>query len=478
MEDERIHELSTITEVDTPITSRLNTTDIINGADQTTILNKSQNGMNESQCKALLQMLYNRFPEFHDYVRSTSNIAQASETTTTSEKLENILSAEGNNMSEFNYKSYHQSDQPELPNASSNLTYKQFPTHSEYAKDSVNLLDSQSIDQIQVSENDEGKNTNSSSLPDIVSELRNRNLKYSFEFETENQNSANKPTQDDTASTVEKIGSGSLSDTLENELRAMGINWAGSMIRKTKQAEKLSASTSNASSASEKSSHATQRSSNKQQSPQKPPRTSKSPRKSDRPTDSFIDANISLNCGNSSQATATSAGDGKPVNLKDFLARELMKHSSASSSSDSSLASIFLKSFLGNTSSHNSALNPTTPMTRGNDKHRTSTPVNVDTSSSLSLKKPSPQLEHQSFGVSPDDTQYNGIDLTNKLFSGESHLSSVHVHSSESDEIDLQRARSSNERQKHKEFEDIITPAAMRLNLAGPSSSSTSTTSN
>lgn len=465
--------------MDTPVTSRLNATDMMNGADQTTILNKSQNGMNESQCKALLQMLYNRFPEFHEYVRSTSNIAQASETTTTSDKLENILSGEGN-MSAFNYQSFHPAEQPELVNIS-NFNYKRFPPHSEYAKNSTNLLDSQSIDQMQMSENDDGHNTNSSSLPDIVSELRSRNLKHSFDMEQDNHECENKivnNVQNNTASTIEKQGSGSISDTLEKELQAMGINWASSMIRKSKQAEQLSVSTSNGSSASETSSHATQRSTKKAQSPQKPPCTSKSLRKSSRPSESFLDIDLTSN-SNSAQATGTSEKcDGKPVNLKDFLARELMKHSSASSSSDSSLASIFLKSFLGNSSSHQSALNPTTPIVRANDKHRTSTPVNVELNSgtrSISLKKPSPELDYHSFGFSPDDTQFNGNDLTNKLFSGESHLSSVHVHSSESDEIDLHIRKPKSEQEKHKEFEQNILPAAMRLNLAGPSSSSTTT---
>lgn len=479
MEDEHPHELSTITEVDTPVTSRLNTTEMANAVDQSTIANRTQEGMNDSQCKALLQMLYNRFPDFHEYIRSISNIAQASETTATSEKLGHLMSADGH-LSALNYQSFHPSHNPENLSLPTSFTYGRFPSHSEYARDATGLLDSQSIEQLQVSEKEEDPNTNSSSLPDIVSELRSRNLKHSFEIESDDEHSLNKDpktvTDVQAASTVEKLGSGSLSDTLEKQLQEMGINWASSMIKKSKQVEKLSASTSTTSSASENSSHLMQRSAKKAHSPQKPPRASKSPRKSTRTNDSSVDINFST-----TQATVISqACEGNPVNLKDFLARELMKHSSTSSSSDSSLASIFLKSFLGHSSSHHSAAVPPTPLTRTSDKHRTSTPVNVESGNgtrSVSLKKPSPLLEYQSLGISPDDTQ-NANDLTNKLFSGESHLSSVHINSSDSDGIDTHQAKARSEQQKHADFEQHIAPAALRLNLAGPSSSSTTTTSN
>lgn len=469
MEDENAHELSTITEVDTPATSRLNATADFTTAEQT-IVPTNGDAMNETQSMTILHLLYKQFPDFHEYLRSISNIAQASETTDPSVNVDKLLNIESA-LSALNYQSFHKGQTHQETQVSSsstlNLAYQKFPSHAEYAREVSGLLDSQSIDQMQTSE------SSSSSLPDILMELKARNLKHSFELvpvDDSNINDIEKICQKiPSASTVEKQGSGSLSDSLVKDLRDMGISWASSMIKKSKQAKQLSLSSTSTSSVSESAIN-----SNHHGSKKLSPLRKKSPRKSS--GSSFIEMKAS-STDNVNQTNI--AGDGKPVNLKDFLARELMKHSSTSSSDDSSLASIFLKSFLGHSPSIHSVTLPAlnTPTgSRNADKQRTSTPVHGETSSedrrSNGFKKLSPRFDSPSFIPTVDDTQSNAMNLTGKMFSGESHLSSVHIGSESSSSNDKTPTDFNYQQRK---IEDLTMPKAMHLQVPGTISSSITT---
>lgn len=83
-----------------------------------------------------------------------------------------------------------------------------------------------------------------------------------------------------------------------------------------------------------------------------------------------------------------------------------------------------------------------------------------------------------------EDARAQSGDLTGKLFSGESHLSSVRNLSSDNDMSDVgsrgsrslsrERETSIEEEQKHRQFEALIVPATLQLNMAGRKSNSSS----
>lgn len=108
--------------------------------------------------------------------------------------------------------------------------------------------------------------------------------------------------------------------------------------------------------------------------------------------------------------------NGRPLNLRDFLKRELLKHpnfstsSSTSSSIDDSLRSQFLHSLIGSlTPRTNAATSKSGQHTL--DRQKTSTPVPGHSSQTRSTP---------GSGENPLNT------TSSQLFSGESHISSVH----------------------------------------------------
>ncbi|XP_031625721.1 titin homolog isoform X2 [Contarinia nasturtii] len=383
MEDELPHELSTITEIDTPQTSRLNATDATN-------LNETKNNsIKLTQADEASKLIYKAFPQLKDYIKlnpNTSQVSMASANDTdltmagtsaiANEHVEKLLEPFGSQVNELKYKTYD-GDRPDVNNSRQledselRMSYSKFPTHSEYAKSVPGLLDSQSLDKVDLSDD----NSNSS-LPDIVNELKSRKI-LDRSFEEAKGNYGN---LDDllvvgnpraiSLLTTESTVSDTLSEELEHELNSMGLAWVSTELKKSK---KVSTSQSSDSSNHGERLH---RSSNKQQSPSKLKAVQKM-NHSKATNDSFVDKNlVATNSGTVEGTITTQKSESdqlaKSINLKDFLARQLMKHSSmSSSSSDSSLASIFLKSFL----LQSDVKSPDTPQNRGKDKHRTSTPV-------------------------------------------------------------------------------------------------------
>lgn len=106
--------------------------------------------------------------------------------------------------------------------------------------------------------------------------------------------------------------------------------------------------------------------------------------------------------------------NGRPLNLRDFLTRELLKHanisaSTSTSSSDESLRSHFLHSIIGSlTPRTNGAASKSGALTL--ERQKTSTPVPMHSTQTHS------------------STSSNSNTSSVQLFSGESRLSSVHYH--------------------------------------------------
>lgn len=449
MDDDIPHELSTITEVDTPATSRLNATDLTVGNESTTA---NTDAMKRTQEQEVLKFVYKHFPNFKEYAKTNLSLSQLSTTidnnsvdvTATAslilgEKLHKLLEINESQKDAFKYRAEGDKTKFELSNPST-LNYRKFPTHSQYANSVSGLLDSQSIDQVELS--DASDHSNCSSLPDIVNELKNRNiLENSFKMISDEEESLEDLLKIGVTKQSKPIAEQSTKNTdtdtaLERDLNSMGMSWATVMLKKSREANSTSSSSSDSLSRRSTVHRSSYKSLNKskQQS-----------------------INLSQNQTNDS---ADFDSNAKPINLKEFLARELLKHSSMSSSSDSSLASIFLKSFLGvSTSSTNqSEQNNCAGIA---DKHRTSTPVNFKSTESSdsknNTKRDSTLNVNNKKQSKPIQLIAHSTGHDSKLFSDESHLSSVRLSSP---------GNSSDEQKKHAEFNGQMIPASMKLHLA------------
>lgn len=450
MEDELPHELSTITEVDTPATSRLNATDMAN-LNETTLKNKTVKSTTLGA--EANKLAYNAFPNFHDYIKSNPNFSQVSmssvndtidSTTQTipDEKLSKMLEPQGSKANELVYKKYEGDvEQLQLDNtllgrdSDLHLAYSKFPTHAEYAKAVPGLLDSQSIDQIQGEEATENSN---SSLPDIVNELKNRNiLDRSFgeasDDDCDQTDDLLKIRRKNESSVTTECHNDEVFKSLENDLIEMGLSWVNSELKKCKSDSTTTSTSSNSSSRAEQ----LNRFAGKPPIKRTAKRTFQNFDQSHPTGDSFVDKSLLpvKTATVRTQPSDTDANEPK-INLKEFLARELLKHSSMSSSSDSSMASIFLKSFLGRSS-------PDTPQSRGlNNQQRTSTPVD---NSKTASKSGDASNSRASVHGSRDINKVGGA--SNTFFSNDSpHLSSVRLSSTES----TSTSTSTNTDERHK----------------------------
>lgn len=428
IEDEIPHELSTITEVDTPATSRLTATDVNCNNNQLLMKNETLKNIPDNE---VLKFLYNQFPNFKDYIMRNVQLSNVSIndsvdlTAATSailgDKLENLFDVEV--PAEFlkyqKFCSENENNETVKPKELE-IAYTKFPSHSEYAQTASGLLDSQSIDRADLSDD--------TSLPDVLSELKARNIiDHSFEEASSGEGSfkdllkvpKNLKKFDLTHKKADPP-SDSLSENLEHDLNSIGLKWATNILRKSKEISTSSSSIS--SNHEDRSQRSLQRHS--------PKKISKILKKSG--NKSFKDEkneNIANNISVRTEETQM-----KSMNLKDFLARELLKHSSMSSSStDSSLASIFLKSFL-EPSKDLSKMSETSP-NRGTDKQRTSTPVQNsneskgDSKLNLSIKFSTVRQNRSENETSLPIAAANDL---SKFFSGGSHLSSVRSTSTDS----------------------------------------------
>lgn len=454
MHDEVPHELSTITEVDTPVTSRLNATDSVRANDTLKSIREDD----------LMQLMYKKFPTFEEYAKANNvDVSGLSGLTSIDDKTANasrdfensgdLLEASVPHFEAFKFRPLQSTNQREAAQPSQGievnlpaaLDYQKFPPHSEYAQAESGLLDSQSIDRVELSD---------SSLPDISNELRKRNLiTPSFgalsELLKNSQANQSKPIADQSTQNADLDA---LSESLAQELNSMGMSWATTVIKKSREANTTSTSSS---------SETLSRDKNILRPIHKSPRRSTSTKQSNEQQQSInLSRNHSADASNAAQNTTDFDGNAKSINLKEFLARELLKHSSMSSSSstDSSLASIFLKSFLGGSNTSSTDKSQSQHINSG-DKHRTSTPVNYKSTGSADSKNNTKRDSSSLNGNgNKNSKQGSSGDLSHKVFfQDESHLSSVRFSSESSEE----------ERRKHADFEIRMIPTEMKLNLAG-----------
>lgn len=422
--------MSTITEVDTPATSRLNATDTNCNNDQ--LLLKKNNFPKSISDNEVLKFLYNQFPNFKEYMcnghLSSASLHDSVEITAATsaifgDRLENLLGQESAEFMKYQ-KFCSESKNIDISKPKdSEIAYTKFPSHSQYAQTASGLLDSQSIDRADISDD--------TSLPDVLSELKARNIiDHSFEGVSSVEGSFKDllaiPTNEKIFELTRKKAdspSDSLSENLEHDLNSIGLKWATTILRKSKEISTSSSSIS--SNHEDRSQRSLQR-----HSPKKLSNISKKSRnKCQKSLNDEKNENITNNTSVRTEGTQM-----KSMNLKEFLARELLKHSSMSSSSaDSSLASIFLKSFL-EPSKDLSKISETSP-NRGTDKHRTSTPVQNsneskgDSKINLSIKS---STVRRNLSENETSMPITGANDLSKFFSGGSHLSSVRSTSTDS----------------------------------------------
>ncbi|XP_046805697.1 myosin-11 [Lucilia cuprina] len=395
-EEELAHELSTILEVDTPATSRINTaagqstTDDRENASDTASqqpvkfptfeqyikqLDLDITQLNPEQ-SVLLQQEFTTFLECLQPNRSPANTPQYTEFPSISAYIQHLTETD-HNLGETMEESLAQL-------RISGINPRIFPAVREYMKSNVNksspeqeqLLDTESLENI--TEEPTRTNTDDTASLDIEAELKRRKiLKNSFRYsETKKQQIFSSTAHKDAAffqeivateSGVDKLStSGNTSDLLDADLKRTVQQWPGEVRRKSKEIKILSSTTTS--------------------------------------TNASAVANSALRAASLDDS---SKDTGKALNLRDFLTRELLKHANITgSSSDETLSSHFIHSLIG-------SLTPRTPGAASKsgamtlDRQKTSTPVPMQSSQTHSSTS----------------SRSNG---SSQLFSGESHLSSVH----------------------------------------------------
>lgn len=377
------HDLSTIIEVDTPIaTSRLNSSS--NDANRITDQNNAK----------LAQLLL----EISSNTRNTLKIAsfpyESSVGNDSTQSISHIKlpiqiepfpshASFANGVSGLvdTISIMGENDQEDDHQSNPDPTHiRPFITHQQFAKETSGLCTSQSVAG--------GLDDDHISFPDVEYELRKRNLlQHSTESVYLDTDGGQKPEAPKPIENKLPTYSTSSSDNLEMEMQRLGINWASSMIKKNKIATNQALATSSSASSNEdhvKSIHSKLNASSM--------------------------ANSSPNVSNKSL--------GKPLNLKEFLARELIKRSNSLSSStahdDSTLASQFLRSLLGSSSDNSSKMSGS--LVYRSERHRTSTPVRDNRPSTPGRPPIIPNEETETS---------RSKSATHHMFSGESGLSSV-----------------------------------------------------
>ncbi|XP_058449828.1 titin isoform X2 [Malaya genurostris] len=386
------HELSTILEVETPMASRANISippsDKLDPADR--LLVEARDKLLE-HARALG---YEGFPNYDEYVHQ--------------KKLEGAqFDPEKTNFSRVN-------ELLEMTDKSEQLRYQKYLDPAP----EINVTEETLKGDTSVNKQSEqaSNSSSSASLPDVIAELKLRNIiDKSFNNSLDDSNRSTpdsgsieifqpvpvvekSPTKrkhyrkpDDTGeSTVQKT------DSLERDLNQLGLRWASSMLKKNQEVLQQDHSSSSSLSLVEDIRRGSER---KQTS--------------------------SIREQRDSQPIS-----GKPLNLKEFIARELMirTHSDLNSLSDSSSpCSLLLKSLLDISHINTSTPELLTQTTTDKNVQRTSTPVASKSSSSSSRLA--------------ERTREPSLSAAVGLFSGESRISSVHMSSSSGGELTVSNAK-------------------------------------
>lgn len=339
------HELSTIAEVETPSASKVN-------------LNVEESGVGAIES----------FPNFEEYARKMQESAAADQTPLFP-KLNDMMSA----MEEVKIKSFlnpHDYGIPEISREN-----EQSMSRVSSASSMVDILDELKRRQLLTDEfrpeDDDDGHTTPTATQQVIQQPKSpkrRPAQSRIIIKTpENvvidiqQDPAQTPTKRRAVKQHQKPESPRSNDTLSGiqeiekepkddlDLHGMGLNWAASMMKRDGQSKILESSSSSTS--LEKGSS----------------------------IQIEIETKTST-CDRSSSSSSSASAIGAPLNLREFLARELTKRSLAekSASDESSLSSQFMRSLLNASSGPGSSSGNSTD----HDKLRTSTPVHTKGSSS------------------------------------------------------------------------------------------------
>ncbi|KAL1402178.1 hypothetical protein pipiens_006201 [Culex pipiens pipiens] len=362
------HELSTILEVETPLASKTN----ISIPASEPRLDPAEQLLVEARDKLLEHaraLGYEGFPNYEEYLRRENLDGTRFDPEKTSlSRLNELLEVTGKS-DQLRYQKYP------LPAPEINVT-----------EDTLKIGEKQSG-----TDPGESNSSSSASLPDVVAELKLRNIiDKSFNNSLDD---SNRSTSDDSevvkivqpVPQVEKSPSkrklskkqDEATESLGRDLNQLGMKWASSMLRKNQEVLNDHSSSSSLSLAEDL--------------------LRKKP-------------------------SSNEAASGKPLNLKEFIARELMirTHSDLNSLSDSSSpCSLLLKSLLDISHINTSTPELLTQTTTDKNVQRTSTPVAASKSSSGTPRE-----------INNGTAEGSLANLTAGLFSGESRISSVHQSSS------------------------------------------------
>lgn len=460
-QSDKAHELSTIIELDTPATSRINMSLDIPEA-------KSEPHI-ETSLNTQMAMKIQQFPPSQTLA---DDVLMATVTTST---IINNSTEEHLKIQKFvHHKEWASGNVSGLCDTASieaagggaedvvpnSIEFKPFPTHQEYAAGVSGLCDSVSV---------AAANTAAAenlTFPDIEAELKLRKI-ISRSFESlkfvssseDDDAEQQQPSKTTTKHTHRQLlMHSSSSDNLEQEMAKVGLNWASAMIKKTNDLKRLTSSSSSTSAGK-----------------LDPPATVA-------PANSFVDPNLQKAIKENEKiinnSSSSSPSAGRPLNLNEFLTRELLRKTVSSPSStndDSTLASQFLRSLLGSSDSASSSSTRHIGLLGAahvSENHRTSTPVKLmsstTTTTAVSQQK---SHHHQRLVRSPPTDNY--------LFSAESVLSSVRGSSGTSRNSPADGKndgeRSSVEWRYRRQFDALSVPD-FKLNLPPPTTTEQSST--
>uniref|UniRef100_A0A182XXD7 Uncharacterized protein n=1 Tax=Anopheles stephensi TaxID=30069 RepID=A0A182XXD7_ANOST len=414
-----MHELSTIPEVETPAppvaTSRgndLSAVSVTAGENTSTaeVLAEARNRLLLNEA-TVPDIGYDRFPNYEEYVRSTASGTGTGTASFVRLELEQTV--------EPNEKSTLGLDVTE-EREPGRLAYRKFPGQApafDITEEGEATLRQSSSSTGRSTVNKSGSDT---SLPDVVAELRKWNIIVKpFHNSLDNSNRSTPLSETQDAQAPAQLPAGDkqprnaaadlqpLSESFERDLEKAGFRWASSMLKRSSQLEQHSSGSS----------------------------------------PSSLEAKV-IGPNDETVENADTDRLGKPLDLAEFITRQLMVRTQSDLQSNSSLSSsshgggshsTLLRSLLNlsRLDSSNSNASPLRELlmhtpTDGKSIQRTSTPVASKSTASGNSFRPGGH-------GNTDPTVTNNRTETQGLFSGESRLSSVHWSSSSGNSSDRQQ---------------------------------------
>lgn len=405
-----IHELSTIAEVETPATSRINASinDDKSGAVDIKVTVKDFLNITE-----LENLEYKQFPspkEFNNEIDLTNLEKSSSEAS-----LPDVMAElKKRNIITESYGYFgDENDQPSSSESNVNSLMKLIEKTSSESPDVKEMNDTPSYSEAMILKSPKKKQAISRRgfvTPPHEEHILENTSPTKIKQATTIRKSSNKNESFTGIGFLHSSNSDGTSNNLEDDLNKIGMNWASTMLKKTHEARTQLSSSSCS-----------------------PPNLEKSRRRILRKKTSFVDPEIGKKDDENSFVADQTTTEGIPLNLKEFLANELLKRNNTTdpnfSSTDSSITSQFLRSLLNQTPGQ------MTPSHGSRDKivaQRTSTPVGLSSSSSGS--------------------KILSLNGTSGLFSNESRMSSVRFSPSSSGAEAGKSYSSSNSIQKSDEL--------------------------